>query len=156
MARIYTYPNDAKLQDDDAWIGTNAKDLATVQFTAKKIADYLNLDGKISVAGRLIYKYEYNQEVGAGTMSLFSGGPSVNFSDITQLYVHKNDLSTQFTPNFLAVLNGKEILIAEVNNINNFGHYRVDSYINSLTNTDFYILTLTSLNANGALIDLNI
>lgn len=151
MARIYTYPNDTALRDEDAWIGTNYPDLATVQFTAKKIADYLNFNGRISVAGHLVYKYDYNQESNAGTISLFSGGPVIAFSAITELYIHKNDLATQFTPNFLAMLIGKEILIAEAGDINNFGHYRVNSYSASLTNPDFYILNLTELNSNGNL-----
>lgn len=153
MARIYTYPNDTVLRDEDAWIGTNYPNLATVQFTAKKIADYLNFNGRISVAGHLVYKYNYNQESNAGTISLFSGGPVIAFSAITELYIHKNDLAAQFTPNFLAVLVSKEILIAEVGNINNFGHYRVDSYAASITNPDFYILNLTELNSNGSLSD---
>ena len=151
MARIYTYPNDTALRDEDAWIGTNYPDLATVQFTAKKIADYLNFNGRISVAGHLVYKYDYNQESNAGTISLFSGGPVIAFSAITELYIHQNDLAAQFTPNFLAMLIGKEILIAEAGDINNFGHYRVNSYSASLTNPDFYILNLTELNSNGSL-----
>lgn len=153
MARIYTYPNDTVLRDEDAWIGTNYPDLSTVQFTAKKIAEYLNFNGRISVAGHLVYKYNYNQESNAGTISLFSGGPVIAFSAITELYIHKNDLAAQFTPNFLAVLVSKEILIAEVGNINNFGHYRVDSYAASITNPNFYILNLTELNSNGSLSD---
>lgn len=151
MARIYTYPNDTALRDEDAWIGTNYPDLATVQFTAKKIADYLNFNGRISVAGHLVYKYDYNQESNAGTISLFAGGPVIAFSAITELYIHKNDLAAQFTPNFLAVLVSKEILMAEVGDINNFGHYRVNSYAASITNPDFYILNLTELNSNGSL-----
>ena len=153
MARIYTYPNDTALRDEDAWIGTNYPDLATVQFTAKKIADYLNFNGRISVAGHLVYKYDYNQESNAGTISLFSGGPGVAFSAITELYIHQNDLSEQLTSNFLGILVGKEILIAEAGDINNFGHYSINTFSVSGTNPEFYILGLTHLNSNGSLLN---
>lgn len=154
MARIYTYPNDTRLQDEDAWIGTNKVDLATVQFTAQKIADYLNLDGKISINGQIAFKYEYGQLSAEKTMAIPGPSSSVNFSDITTLYLHKNDIAGQFVPNFLAVLINKEILISEVGNINNFGHYLVTSYSANLTNPDFYDIELVAINSNGNLIDL--
>lgn len=153
MARIYTYPNDTALRDEDAWIGTNYPDLATVQFTAKKIADYLNFNGRISVAGHLVYKYDYNQQSNTGTISLFSGGPGIAFSAITELYIHQNDLSEQLTSNFLGILIGKEILIAEAGDINDFGHYSVNSLTVSGVNPEFYILGLTHLNSNGNLLN---
>ena len=151
MARIYTYPNDTALRDEDAWIGTNYPDLATVQFTAKKIADYLNFNGRISVAGHLVYKYNYAQQSVAGTISVQSGGSSIAFSAITELYIHQNDLSEQLTSNFLGVLVGKEILLAQANDINNFGHYSINSLTASGVNPEFYILGLTHLNSNGNL-----
>ena len=153
MARIYTYPQDANLQDNDAWIGSNQGDKATVQFTARKIADYLNFNGRISVAGHLVYKYNYAQQSAAGTISVQSGGSSIAFSAITELYIHQNDLSEQLTSNFLGVLVGKEILLAQANDINNFGHYSINSLTASGINPEFYILGLTHLNSNGNLSD---
>ena len=151
MARIYTYPQDANLQDNDAWIGSNQGDKATVQFTARKIADYLNFEGRISVAGHLVYKYNYAQQSATGTISVQSGGSSIAFSAIPELYIHQNDLSGQLTSNFLGVLVGKEILLAQANDINNFGHYSINSLTASGINPEFYILGLTHLNSNGNL-----
>lgn len=151
MARIYTYPKDAALQNEDAWIGTNKNDLATVQFTAQKIADYLNINAKIAVGGQLIYKYYYGQETQPGTMTLLTGISNKAFSDITELYVHKNDLRGQTTNNYVSALVGSEILISELNNVNAFGHYRLTAYLQSGGNPAFYILYLMHLNSNGTL-----
>ncbi len=42
MARIGSYPIDAVIQDKDAWIGTENTNRVTRQFTAKRIAEYIN------------------------------------------------------------------------------------------------------------------
>ena len=47
MARINTYPQDIDVNDDDAWIGTNYLNGATKQFTAKSIAEYLNMSNYV-------------------------------------------------------------------------------------------------------------
>ena len=156
MARIYTYPNDAKLQDDDAWIGTNKIDLATVQFTAQKIADYLNFDGKVSINGQVGFKYEYGQLSAEKTMTQDTGPGNESFSNITELNVHQKDIGNQFVPNFLAVLVGSQILISEANNIDNFGHYTLLSYSANIVNPEFYTLTLAPLNSNGNLENLKV
>jgi folylpolyglutamate synthase/dihydropteroate synthase len=42
MAIIYTYPYDIVIQDKDAWIGTEASNRQTKQYTAEALANYLN------------------------------------------------------------------------------------------------------------------
>ncbi len=42
MAIIYSYPFDIDVQDADAWVGTNAGNRKTKQFTALAVAEYLN------------------------------------------------------------------------------------------------------------------
>ena len=49
MAQISSYPYDAVVQDQDAWIGTDSTTRATKQFTASAVATYLNVKGKISI-----------------------------------------------------------------------------------------------------------
>lgn len=155
MARIYTYPNDAKLQDDDAWIGTNKLDLATVQFTAQKIADYLNLDGKISVNSQINYKYEFGQLSAESTMTQETGPGNESFVNLSEINVHKYDITGQVVANFLNILVGSQILISEFNEINHFGHYELQSFVQNSTNPDFYTLTINEINSNGALINNN-
>lgn len=151
MARIYTYPNDAKLQDEDAWIGTNNSDKATVQFTAQKIADYLNIGGKVSIAGQIGFQYYHNQFKGEAAMTQSTGPSNELFGNLSVIDVHRNDIGGQLVTNFLNVLVGTQILISEANNIDNFGHYELQSITQNATNTDFYTLVINKINANGNL-----
>ena len=154
MARIYTYPQDIALQDQDAWIGTNDANLATVQFNALKIAAYLNLGGKVAINGQVGFKYEFGTIGIPKTMTLLEEPSNQPFSDIIEIYVHKTDISGQHVPNFLSILIGKQILISESNNIDNFGHYELVDYSVNGVDPDFYTLSLVALNSNGDLSDL--
>ena len=48
MARISSYPFDTNITGDDAWIGTDAANGSTKQFTASAVATYLNINAKVS------------------------------------------------------------------------------------------------------------
>ena len=148
MAIIYSYPFDIDVQDADAWVGTNAGNRKTKQFTALAVAEYLNKHGRISVSGQMVYKLSNNAYGGSGTISLPSGGGS-NFSDITSLIVSVNDISPQYVVNFLNYLVGSQILISEQNDVNNFGHYNIVSYAVT-ANPDYYLMTLALVGSNGA------
>ena len=148
MAIIYSYPFDIDVQDADAWVGTNAGNRKTKQFTALAVAEYLNKHGRISVSGQMVYKLSNSAYGGSGTISLPSGGGS-NFSDITSLIVSVNDISPQYVVNFLNYLVGSQILISEQNDVNNFGHYNIVSYVVT-ANPNYYLMTLALIGSNGA------
>ena len=148
MAIIYSYPFDIDVQDADAWVGTNAGNRKTKQFTALAVAEYLNKHGRISVSGQMVYKLSNNAYGGSGTISLPSGGGS-NFSAITSLIVSVNDISPQYVVNFLNYLVGSQILISEQNDVNNFGHYNIVSYVIT-ANPNYYLMTLALIGSNGA------
>jgi hypothetical protein len=57
------------------------------------------------------------------------------------------DVSGANTVAFLTYLVGNNILISEQNDINNFGHFTIDSYVQKTPGV--YTLTLTSLTGNG-------
>ena len=148
MAIIYSYPFDIDVQDADAWVGTNAGNRKTKQFTALAVAEYLNKHGRISVSGQMVYKLSNSAYGGSGTISLPSGGGS-NFSAITSLIVSVNDISPQYVVNFLNYLVGSQILISEQNDVNNFGHYNIVSYVIT-ANPNYYLMTLALIGSNGA------
>ena len=148
MAIIYSYPFDIDVQDADAWVGTNAGNRKTKQFTALAVAEYLNKHGRISVSGQMVYKLSNSAYGGSGTISLPSGGGS-NFSAITSLIVSVNDISPQYVVNFLNYLVGSQILISEQNDVNNFGHYNIVSYAVT-ANPNYYLMTLALIGSNGA------
>ena len=145
MALIQSYPSYAPVNDGDRWIGTNSTNGSTRNFTAQQIADYLNINGKISVSAQMIFKLTTAVVPGNGQFS----GPitSTAMNTVTTLVVSPVDVSDANTVAFITYLIGNNILISEQNNINNFGHYTIVSYV--IKAGGGYTLTLTPLAGNG-------
>ena len=151
MAIIYTYPYDNDIQDDDAWIGTNRPNRRTKQYTALAVANYLNTQGKISIAGQMAYKFVNSPYGDPGTFALVGGGgDGTAFSAISQLVISDEDLSGQNVVDFVDYLVGGTILIVHQQDISTFGHYTIDSYTASGT-PGFHIFELSVLGDSGTL-----
>ena len=145
MARISSYVFDANVTDNDAWIGTEASNRQTKQFTAAAVAKYLNIKGKISISAQMIFKLV---DLAAPTAGDFTGPADGSLiSSATTMDLSITDVSGANTVAFLTYLVGNNILISEQNDINNFGHFTIDSYVQKTP--DVYTLTLTSLTGNG-------
>ena len=145
MARISSYVFDANVTDNDAWIGTEASNRQTKQFTAAAVAKYLNIKGKISISAQMIFKLV---DLAAPTAGDFTGPADGSLiSSATTMDLSITDVSGANTVAFLTYLVGNNILISEQNDINNFGHFTIDSYVQKTPGV--YTLTLTSLTGNG-------
>ena len=145
MALIQSYPSYTPVNDGDRWIGTNSTTGSTRNFTAKQIADYLNINGKISISAQMVFKFEVNGG-GSGDFTGPAGGAALTSVATMQLSI--TDVSSQNVVAFMNYLVGNNILISEQNNISTFGHYTIDSYT---ANGAFYTLNLTNLFGNGIL-----
>ena len=147
MPKISSYPKDIDIRDNDAWIGTDSLNRTTKQFTAKAVADYLNINGKVLIGGQMVYKFVTTSPVTTGTM----GGVSeaTLFADITSLNLYPTDLTGQTVTEFMDYLVGTEILISQQNEIDTFGHYTLDSFTADPGGGDFYIAALTLKGNNG-------
>ena len=123
MARISSYGFDNNVTDLDAWIGTDASNRRTKQFSAEAVAKYLNIKGKISISAQMVFKYKDTIESGAFT------GPANNSSiaAITTMDISNADASGQNTVEFMEYLVGNDILISEQNDISKFGHFNITS-----------------------------
>ena len=149
MARISAYPRDLDVNDGDAWIGTESSNRLTRNFTAKAVADYLNIKGKISISGQMVFKFTDNAPPNAGE---FSGPADTSaLTAITTMQISGIDSSGQNTVAFMQYLVGNDILISEQNNIDEFGHFKITGYT---LNGTVYTLNLTNIGGNGNL-DLN-
>jgi len=145
MARISSYVFDANVTDNDAWIGTEASNRQTKQFTAAAVAKYLNIKGKISISAHMIFKLV---DLAAPTAGDFVGPADGGLiSAATTMDLSITDVSGANTVAFITYLVGNNILISEQNDINNFGHFTIDSYVQKTPGV--YTLTLTSLTGNG-------
>ena len=145
MARISSYVFDANVTDNDAWIGTEASNRQTKQFTAAAVAKYLNIKGKISISAQMIFKLVDLATPNSGDFVGPADGSAI--SSATTMDLSITDVSGANTVAFLTYLVGNNILISEQNDINNFGHFTIDSYVQKTP--DVYTLTLTSLTGNG-------
>ncbi len=149
MARISSYPFDRNVTDNDAWIGTDASNRLTRNFTAKAVADYLNIKGKISISGQMVFKFTQNAPPLVGAFSGPADGSAL--TAITTMQISGIDSSGQNTVAFMQYLVGNDILISEQNNIDEFGHFKITGYT---LNGIVYTLNLTNIGGNGNL-DLN-
>ena len=148
MARISSYPRDLEVVDNDAWVGTEASNRLTRNFTAATVAKYLNIKGKISISAQMVFKFS----AGATNNGEFTGPvDGSNIAAITTMQLSGVDVSGQNTVQFMEYLVGNNILISEQNAISLFGHFTIDSYT---LNGTAYTLNLTNIGGNGNL-DIN-
>ena len=145
MARISSYVFDANVTDNDAWIGTEASNRQTKQFTAAAVAKYLNIKGKISISAQMIFKLVDLATPNSGDFVGPADGSAI--SSATTMDLSITDVSGANTVAFLTYLVGNNILISEQNDINNFGHFTIDSYVQKTPGV--YTLALTPIAGNG-------
>jgi len=149
MAIISSYPYDVTIQDNDAWIGTDSINRQTKQYTANSIAKYLNINGKLSVGGQMVYGFSSVPLGGTGTFSLPNGGGSSAYSAINSIKISILEKSGQNVVPFVSYLVGSEILINAQDEAGSFGHYGVTSYAVDPDDSGFYIMGLSYIGGNG-------
>ena len=147
MARISSYPRDLQVNDGDAWIGTEQSNRLTRNFTAAAVAEYLNIKGKISISGQMVFKF-----ADAPTLSGEFTGPADGdlMTSFTTVNISGIDSSGQEVAPFMNYLVGNNILINEQNKISQFGHYKITSY--TLQGDGTYDLALTNIGGNGTVV----
>jgi hypothetical protein len=151
MPQISSYPYDVVVQDQDAWIGTDAITRQTKQYTASAVATYLNIKGKISIGAQLPYQFITTANKSLGTFSLPTGGVGVPFSSITALKISESDLAGASAVAFLQYMIGSDIMIGQMNAPSIFGHYKILTYSVDPNDAQFYDLTLGFIGGNGSL-----
>jgi hypothetical protein len=152
MAIINSYPYDIIIHDKDAWIGTDSLNRQTKQYTAEAVANYLNVKGKVSIGGQMIYKFVQIPFNGLGTFAFATGGgDGTAFSAITSVKISNRQLNGQNTVAWLDYLVSDQILISAQDQISEFGHYRITSYTVDPVNGDYYTLNLDYIGGNGSI-----
>ena len=151
MAIIYSYPYDQTITDTDAWVGTDSVNRQTKQYTAKAVADYLNIKGKVAIAGQMNYKFIQDPSFKAGTFAFATGsGDDTPWSSITSIVISNMDLSGQIVSPFLEYLVDEQVMFQDVAGKGSFGHYIMRGY-SQIGTTNFYTLTLEYLGGNGSI-----
>lgn len=155
MARLSTYGIDAKPELQDKVIGTDTSpgaNLRTKNYSLQEIVDLFNQGNSLGVADQTIYKFQSDISEGRdpGTISFIAGGGVGNpFAATTTLLISKTAAGGGNIANFLALFNGKDIILAETKNINNFGRYKISSISDYVSDTNFLEITLAVTASNG-------
>jgi len=151
MAIIYSYPYDQIITDTDAWVGTDSVNRQTKQYTAKAVADYLNINGKVAIAGQMNYQFVQDPSFKGGTFAFAAGsGGGTPWSSITSIVISNMDLSGQIVSPFLEYLVDEQVMFQDVAGKGSFGHYIMRGYT-QIGTTNFYTLTLEYIGGNGSI-----
>lgn len=153
MARISTYANDTVVTAQDKWVGTDFNGGVTKNFTAQNVASFLNRANAVGIIGQANFLFQDDITFGrvAGTISFQAGGGiGTNFSAITTLKFSKFSSNNKSVLAYLQNLVGAQVVLARVDDINNFGIYTLDSFTQDGA-TDFYDAVFTLIASNGAL-----
>ena len=142
------YPVSNTVVDADLILGTKADSNNTANYTAQTVVDYLNTNSKISIGGQLSFQFVEVPNISKTISFLGGGGDNTPFSSINKLIVSVSDLGNSNVTVFLNYLNGSEILLAQQNQPNLFGHYKITGYTVTV-NPNFYTLDLQFIGGNG-------
>jgi hypothetical protein len=155
MARISTYAIDAVVTLLDKWIGTDSNSgNATKNFTAQSIADLFNANGSIGIVNQNNFQFQTNLAGGRkpGTVSFTAGGgDGTSLASLTTIKISKFAASTNLILDYIETLVGEYVMLAQIDDLNNFGIYKLDSLTQDVTETDFYNANFTFIGSNGNL-----
>ena len=151
MARISGYTKDTNVSRGDKLLGSDSSG-ATRNFIVGDVQKFLAESNTAGSSSSFTYKYNNGTlSSGQAKFTLSSGN---TFTNVTSLKVSKYNYNEPDNPlnNALALLAGKNIIIYETSNKNNFGVYKVDSF-NVDSNSNFYNLSLTFQTGNGSIVN---
>lgn len=155
MARISSYPVDQLIVGSDKVIGTDSAGAITKNYTLKGISNWMNAEGTIGIAGQNNFFFQtINGEEGRlpGSISFEGyGGANTAFSAISTLRFSQESVADTVIINYLLTLVGRTVLLARLDNLNNFGVYKLVSLTQSVSEPNFYDAVFTLLVANGNL-----
>jgi len=155
MARISTYAIDAIPSLGDKVIGTDQNsNLRTQNYTLGEIITLFNKQNKLGVADQSVFLFQDDISAGRdlGTISFSAGGGiGTAFSSITTFLISKSSFGGESRAAYLPLFIGKDIILAQLSNINNFGTYKVQNIVTDVTEPDFFAVTVSNQSANGVL-----
>lgn len=154
MARISTYIIDTAVTLLDKWIGTDSNGNSTKNFTAQSIADLFNENGSVAILGQNNFRFQTSQLGGRqiGTISFDGfGGDGTNFSDISTIKISQYAATSNLMLDYLQTLVGQRVMLAELDNLNNFGIYTLLSLTQDIDEPTFYDILFSLVESNGSL-----
>lgn len=162
MAIIYSYQTNTDILATDLIVGSSTKVVngrkknVTKNFEIGTIAEFYNEISAIAIAGQNNFFFQNNIAPGRkpGSISFVNGGGTgTQFSNITVLRLSKKATSGNIIIDYINTLVNEAIIIAQCDNLNNFGIYKFISIADVVGNTNFVDITLEVVNSNGSILD---
>jgi hypothetical protein len=149
MARISSYPVDQNIVGQDKLLGTDNAGLITKNYTLDGISGWMNANGSLQIVGQSNYSFN----VAGETVGVISG-PAANatFASITTMAFSKTSTSGNNVIDYLLTLVGRDVILARLDNLNNFGVYKLVSLVVDAGDANYYNATFTVITANGNII----
>jgi len=154
MARISTYQQDTNITTGDKLLGTDSGG-GTKNFVISNLTSFLSESNTSGTSSSFTFRYKQSNR-GQGDMNfVFSSGSA--FANVTAIKVSKYNHNSQNVINkALELLNGKKVIIYDINNRNNYGVFDAANITVDSNDSNFYDLSLTKTKSNGSISDTTI
>ena len=161
MAIIYSYPTNTNILATDLVIGSSTKVVngknrnVTKNFEIGSIAEFYNEISAIAVAGQSNFFFQNNIAPGRknGSISFINGGgTNTLFNNITTLRLSKFATSGNLIIDYINTLVNQAIIIAQCDDLNNFGIYKFISISPVSGQPNFVDIVLESVGAHGSIL----
>lgn len=162
MAIIYSYQTNTDILATDLVIGSSTKVVngkkknVTKNFEIASISEFYNEISAIAIAGQNNFFFQNQIAPGRkpGSISFISGsGTGTPFSNITVLRISKFATSGNVIIDYINTLVGEAIMIAQCDNLNNFGIYKFISVTAVPGNPNFFDIVIEAVNAHGSILE---
>jgi hypothetical protein len=161
MAIIYSYQRNTDILATDLVIGSSTKVVngkkknVTKNFEIGTIAEFYNEISAIAIAGQSNFFFQNQIAPGRkqGSISFINGsGTGTPFNNITVLRISKFATSGNVIIDYINTLVGEAIMIAQCDDLNNFGIYKFISITPVVGNTNFFDIEIEAVNAHGSIL----
>ena len=150
MARISDYPSDITPEGSDILLGNGANGGITKVFSLENLSEWMSNTGKVTIVGQNNFAFQSEGLRQDGTFSFESvGGANTPFSDVSTLVFSTRAFNGVIASTFMTTLVGKQIVIARLDNPNNYGIYTLDQFSPRGGEPGFYDAQLTLETSNG-------
>jgi hypothetical protein len=162
MAIIYSYQTNTDILATDLIIGSSTKVVngkkknVTKNFQIASIAEFYNEISAIAIAGQNNFFFQNQIAPGrkSGSISFISGGGTGTlFNNITVLRISKFATSGNVIIDYINTLVGEAIMIAQCDNLNNFGIYKFISISPVAGDANFFDVVIEPVNAHGSILE---
>ena len=157
MARISSYAVDSNVELNDKILGTDSQGLVTKNFNFNAVKAWLNSTAAVGIVGQNNYRFQTVSGTpdvrDPGTISFSAiGGDDTPFADITSMVFSQYSADGSVATNYIDTLVGKQVVLMQLNNLDNFGIYNLDSFTPLQGSPGFYTAALSVDYSNGNLI----